>query len=216
MANTKMDLDICKISKVFAERRTNPILKMRYYAILALLTEKNGELCFVLNKRAANVRQPGDICFPGGHKEKDESLKDTALRETCEELGVPQERIRILGKSDYMTTIYHGIIQPYLGFVDYCQLRSSRPNPDEVAQIFTVPVSYFLKTPPEIHNLVWEVGISDTFPYDRIQGGKAYPFGKSKIPELFYEYKGHHIWGLTAQVIQNICTTLEANNMPKQ
>lgn len=205
---SEKNLDICKVSKIFTERDSKPIMNLRYYAILALLTRKEGELCFVLNKRAENVRQPGDICFPGGRQEGDESLKDTALRETWEELGIPVEKITLLGKSDYMQTIYHGIIQPYIGFVDYCVLRCSTPNADEVAEIFTVPVSYFLNNCPEVHNLIWEVSFSDTFPYDRIQGGKAYPFGKSKIAELFYEYKGHTIWGLTAQIIENISDTL--------
>ncbi|KXL52637.1 putative mutator protein MutT4 [Anaerotignum neopropionicum] len=202
-------LDIQAISHIFKDHKAEPIFKLRRFAVLALITEKNGELCFVLNKRAMGVRQPGDICFPGGHHECGEKLEQTALRETEEELGIHQSEISILGKSDYMLTIYGGVIQPFLGYVCYDVLRCSCPNPEEVAQIFTVPVSYFMETPPEIHDMVWKAAGPDTFPYHRIEGGKDYPFAKSRIPELFYEYKGHTIWGFTAQVIQNIVDLLK-------
>lgn len=201
-------LDLATLAQRFQDREGEPILKLRRFAILALLTEKNGELSFVLNKRAAGVRQPGDICFPGGHQEAGETPRETALRETYEELGVPQESITIFGKSDYMLTIYRGIIQPFLGFVPYEILRSSCPNEDEVSQIFTVPLSFFVETEPQVHDLIWEVAHSDTFPYDRIEGGEEYPFSKCLIPELFYEYKGHTIWGFTAQVIQNVISIM--------
>ncbi|WP_312071540.1 CoA pyrophosphatase [Anaerotignum propionicum] len=205
---SEQKLDIQKISHIFKEHKAEPIFKLQRFAILALITEKNGELCFVLNKRAPSVRQPGDICFPGGHHEVDERLEQTALRETEEELGIPQREISILGKSDYMLTMYRGVIQPFLGYVCYDVLRNSQPNPDEVAEIFTVPISFFMETPPEIHDMVWESVKLDSFPYHRIQGGQEYPFSKCRIPELFYEYKGHTIWGFTAQVIQNIVILL--------
>lgn len=206
MAQSKLNLQT--ISHVFKEHKAEPIFKLRRYAVLALLTEKNGELCFVLNKRSPGVRQPGDICFPGGQHEMGESLEQTALRETEEELGVPQGEISILGKSDYMLTIYRGVIQPFLGFVCYDVLRASFPNSEEVSQIFTVPISFFMETPPEIHDMIWESVTLETFPYHLIEGGTEYPFSKCRIPELFYEYKGHTIWGFTAQVIQNIIDLL--------
>ena len=85
--------------QTFGAKEPQPILKLKKFGIMALLTEKNNELHFVLTKRAAHVRQPGDICFPGGHQEKGENLKQTALRETEEEIGIPAEQIQILGKS---------------------------------------------------------------------------------------------------------------------
>ena len=201
-------LEIRGIADIFQNHKAEPIFKLQRYGILVLITEKNGELCFVLNKRALGVPQPGDICFPGGRQEAEEKLEETALRETEEELGIPREAVTILGKCDYMLTMYRGVLQPFVGFVDYEILRCSTPNAAEVAQIFTVPISFFQETPPEIHDMVWETVKQDSFPYHRIQGGKEYPFNKCYIPELFYEYKGHTIWGFTAQVIQNFIILL--------
>lgn len=197
------------ISHILEAHVPAPVFKLRRFAVLALLTEKNGTLCFVMNKRAPGVHQPGDVCFPGGHHENGERLKETALRETEEELGIAQNQITILGKSDYILTIYQGVIQPFVGFVPYEILRTSCPNPLEVAEIFTVPVSFFAETAPEVHYMEWKSVELPDFPYHRIEGGKNYPFSKCRIPELFYEYKGHTIWGFTAQVIQNIMELLK-------
>jgi len=202
------------IASVFSQRKAKPIHDLRYFAVLALLTERNGELCFVLNKRAPRINQGGDICFPGGQREKDERLRETALRETEEELGVSRKDICLLGKSDYLLTHARGYIQPYVGYVPYLRLRESLINCDEVSEVFTVPLSFFMDTPPEIHHLHWEVKDSNAFPYERIEGGKNYPFYRNRVSQPFYSYKNHTIWGLTAQIIQNITKTLQAEMGP--
>jgi 8-oxo-dGTP pyrophosphatase MutT (NUDIX family) len=199
---------LAKVTSVFSAHQAEPIWKLRYFAILAMLTEIDGELHFILNKRASGVNQPGDICFPGGHQEKGESLKETALRETEEEIGIPRETIQIIGKSDFMLTVYRGMIQPFIGYVPYEVYKNAHPNPTEVEEIFTVPLKFFLETEPEKHDTVWKVIESETFPYHRIEGGKNYPFSKGKTTQLFYEYDGHTIWGFTAQVIRNIIDIL--------
>ncbi len=199
---------LAKVTSVFSSHQAEPIWKLRYFAILAMLTEINGELHFILNKRASGVNQPGDICFPGGHQEKGESLKETALRETEEEIGILKEDIQIIGKSDFMLTVYRGMIQPFIGYVPYDVYKNARPNPMEVEEIFTVPLKFFMETEPEKHDTIWKVIESETFPYHRIEGGKNYPFSKGKTTQLFYEYDGHTIWGFTAQVIRNIIDIL--------
>lgn len=205
-----MDTKIClqKVTKTFAAHQAEPIWRLRYFAIMPLLTEKDGALHFILNKRAAGVNQPGDICFPGGHQEKDESLLETALRETEEEIGIAREKIQVLGKSDFMLTIYRGMIQPFLGYIPHEIFLEAKPNPAEVEEIFTVPLQFFLETEPEKHDTIWQVTESPDFPYEKIEGGKNYPFSKGKTTQLFYEYEGHIIWGFTAQVIQNIVSIL--------
>ena len=204
-----------KVTSIFAEHKEEPIWKLRFFAIMPLLTEIDGELHFILNKRAAGVNQPGDICFPGGHQEKGETLQETALRETEEEIGIPRDKIQVLGKSDFMLTVYRGMIQPFVGFVPYEIFKNAKPNPEEVELIFTVPLKFFLETEPDKHDTVWKVIESETFPYHRIEGGKNYPFSKGKTTQLFYEYDGHTIWGFTAQVIRNIVDILKEKGIEK-
>ena len=96
----------------------------------------------------------------------------------------------------------------WISYIPYEIYKTATPNPKEVAEIFTVPLRFFLKTEPERHDTVWKVIESPDFPYEKIEGGKNYPFSKSKTTQLFYEYNGHIIWGFTAQVLRNIIEIL--------
>lgn len=208
-------MEIEQVAALFSAHRPQPILRLRHFAILALLTDIGGELHFILNKRAKGIHQPGDVCFPGGHREEGETLEQTALRETEEEIGIPRGEIRILGKSDFMLTVYRGMIQPFIGYVTPEAFAAAKPNPVEVDEIFTVPLSFFLETTPENYPMTWKAVETESFPYDRIEGGRAYPFSKSEFPELFYEYNGYTIWGFTAQVLRNIAEIMTENGKEK-
>ena len=74
---------------------------LRDAAILIALFEKDGEYCFPMIKRPENVKNhPGQIALPGGSKEEEESLEETALREAQEEIGVNPDKIKIIGKGE--------------------------------------------------------------------------------------------------------------------
>ena len=65
------------------------------YAVLIPLMEKEDGFHVLLEKRGALVPQPGEISFPGGRMEEfDQGAAETAVRETCEELGVEQKAIK--------------------------------------------------------------------------------------------------------------------------
>ena len=65
----------------------------RNYAVLCPFVERNGEPHVLLEVRAKELRQGGEVCFPGGAMEAGETAAECALRETEEELGIPHERI---------------------------------------------------------------------------------------------------------------------------
>ena len=71
------------------------------YAVLVPLVERAGEACLIFEVRAETLgRQPGEVCFPGGHMEPEEEPAGCALRETEEELGIPAERQVWHGQED--------------------------------------------------------------------------------------------------------------------
>ena len=78
------------------------LAKDKYFnsAVLVPLIEIENKIHFLFEKRATNIRQGGEVSFPGGEfdQKKDQSLRQTALRETSEELGLAQEKIKIIGK----------------------------------------------------------------------------------------------------------------------
>ncbi len=150
--------------------------------------------------RASGLRsQPGEICFPGGGIEPGEDPAQTALRETCEELLVGPEQVELWGAADLLHTPAGLTVSPYLG-----QLRQYQGgfSPQEVEQVFTVPVSWFMEHPPE--EFFSRIGTTPEpgFPYGRVPGGEAYPWRSGRWPIYFYpEYEGRVIWGMTAKLL---------------
>ncbi len=193
------------------ENRMPTILGMEQFSrfgILVPLIEKQGELHVLFEVRALDLRrQPGEICFPGGRVEKtDADEKETAIRETSEELGITSESIQQVQALDYIVSQFGTIIYPYVGFVD--ESLELRPNPSEVAEVFTVPLSFFQRTEPDIHNIHFRVEPEHNFPYDAIIGGENYNWQTREMEEHFYYYEDRVIWGLTAKVIYHLVHVL--------
>ena len=75
------------------------IATVKSSAVLILLFFENNDWNFFLTKRSQNVNHHKcQISLPGGVLEKNESLRETALRETEEEIGVPSKNIKFLNK----------------------------------------------------------------------------------------------------------------------
>ena len=71
-------------------------------SVLILLFEENNSFNFILTLRSKKVEtHKGQISLPGGVQEKNESLKDTALREAEEEIGVLPKTIEIIGEQNW-------------------------------------------------------------------------------------------------------------------
>jgi len=94
----------------------------RKAAVLALFYPNlNNETCFLLTQRASyKGTHSAQISFPGGKLDKtDRNLKNTALRETFEEVGVAASSIEIIRE---LTDVYippsNFLATPFLGFIN--------------------------------------------------------------------------------------------------
>jgi 8-oxo-dGTP pyrophosphatase MutT (NUDIX family) len=156
----------------------------------------------LFEKRSNKLRrQPGEICFPGGKLEPNESLMDCAIRETVEELKLQKEQITIIGIGDIYISPFNLMLHPFVGEIkDYRDTFST----DEVDDIIKVPLDYFLDHQPEIFvsKLINEP--AEDFPYELIPGGAAYPWAKGNHEVMFYRYNDLTIWGMTAQIIHSV------------
>lgn len=98
----------------------------------------------LIHRSDKGTRHRGEISFPGGKFDSklDRTLKDTALRETEEEIGVNREKINILGCLDDFPTMTRYIITPFLGVIDKNQVlvRDKR----EVQKILKIPIDFFI------------------------------------------------------------------------
>lgn len=185
--------------------------KEKYFnsAVIALVVEKEDEKYFLFEKRAKGVKQGGDISFPGGKIEKDESSLEAALRECKEEIGI--DEICVQGKIGTLIIPSGVMVEAFLGTIEENKMEKLELNIDEVEECFIVPVSFFKKTPPRIEKLevetkpyYYENGEKYEFPAIELKLPKMYhsPWKSSPREVYIYVYKDKVIWGLTAEIIK--------------
>ena len=178
-------------------------------AVLLPLVEYQGDTCVLFEKRSQHIKhQPGEICFPGGGIEKDDPGKAVAaIRETCEELGLLPEDIDLIGSLDILVTPFSTIIYSYAGYIKNC--HKIQPNPDEVEEVFYVPLSFLLKNKPLFKKMLLKWDCPEDYPYELIPHGKDYPFREAIYPQHFYIWQEYVIWGMTARILNHFLKLLK-------
>ena len=146
----------------------------------------------------------GEVCFPGGRMEPGESILDCALRETEEELSIPREEVRPLGTPDFICSQRGFLLHPVLGLVSPAGLEALRPSPAEVAAVFTVPLSFFRETEPEVWRYDLVPRVPEDFPYAAVGIPRTYPWSRGRTEVPIWRYQGRAVWGMTARLVREI------------
>ncbi|GFN22533.1 NUDIX hydrolase [Thermanaeromonas sp. C210] len=182
--------------------------------LIPLLNPKEGTCAVLFTVRSHRLlTQPGEICFPGGHvSPADAHEKETAVRETCEELGLAPSDVEVWGSLDVLVTPFGQIIYPFAGFLR--QPEAIRPNPAEVGEIFTAELHYLLAQAPQYHEITLQVSPPETFPFHKIPRGRNYPWRTAVWPELFYEIHGRTVWGITARILHHFLNIIRQSDDP--
>ena len=156
-----------------------PVAELRKAAVLIAVTDsKDPELIYTLRSNKVGSHG-GEVSFPGGmYEEQDDSLENTALRESEEETGLDRKKVEILGPIDTVVSRFNISVTPYVGIVPHdIELND---NSDEIEACFRVPLSFLLRD--ERHR------------NDEINRNGDIFF----MPA--YEYNSYIIWGLTAMM----------------
>lgn len=189
----------------FRDREPKSLGVYQYYAVLVPLVEKDGELHILYEVRAESLkRQPGEVCFPGGRIENNESAEECAVRETSEELNVEKSDIRIIAQMDFLHTYSNFTLYSLLGVIDYEVVSKAKVNPDEVKETFLVPVSFFAENEPEMYYFDVLPNIGPDFPYEKINLKDGYNWRKGKSTVPIYRYGDRAIWGMTARITNHL------------
>lgn len=138
----------------------------------------------VFLERAAHLRNnPGQIGLPGGRVDPDDPHPEAAaLRELEEEVGVPAERVTVVGRlpdvaqriGPFLVTPFVGVLAPGVTF---------RIDPAETAALFTVPLELIV-VPGAVRDGVVHLG-------------------ERRIETLVFEHEERLVWGLTGRILQS-------------
>ncbi|NOR27402.1 MAG: NUDIX domain-containing protein [Lutibacter sp.] len=174
-----------KLRLRYSEEKINA-LNPKKAAVVALFYPNNkNETCFLLTLRANyNGTHSSQISFPGGKIElKDTSLKNTALRETNEEVGVLEDNIVVFKQmTDVFIPPSNFVVTPFLGYLD--AIPTFEKN-HEVAEIISVTV----------HDLLNEKSITTTT--------LSTSYAKNiKVP--CFVLNNYIVWGATAMMLNEI------------
>jgi 8-oxo-dGTP pyrophosphatase MutT (NUDIX family) len=138
----------------------------------------------LLTRRPTTLRKhAGQIAFPGGSRDPEDATPvHTALRETQEEVGIPPERVEVLGVLDEFPTITSYRVTPYIGAIppDLAYV----PSAAEIDEILEVPLPHLLN-PANQRVEIWEAGKA---------GREVY----------FYDFGPHVIWGVSGRILKHL------------
>ena len=197
-----------ELRELFRRYKSEAVVKEhRFYSVLIPLVEREGKMNVLLEKRAAHISQPGEICFPGGRIDAGEPPQAAALRECNEEIGIPTGKIKVLAQGDTLYgqadfTIYSFIAE--ISEESYGRIKIER---DEVEELYLIPLSYFVENEPEFYRERYETNIRE-FPYDKVGIPPDYEWRRGTMRIPIYEYDGIVIWGMTAQFLNRMSSKL--------
>lgn len=154
--------------------------------------------------------QPSEVCFPGGKMDEGESPLNTAIRETCEELGVEPNDFSVISSLDLFVSPFNIIIHPFLIHLD--NVDKININSSEVEKTFLVPLDYLLTKEPELYVNKVNITPHESFPYDIIPSKHNYTFATGSYETFFYTYKNYVIWGLTAKILYNFLSIIKKSH----
>ena len=196
--------ELARLARRFQDHEPGLLGASRSYAVLCPLLEGADGLRLLFEVRAPQLRQGGEVCFPGGKMETGESALDCALRETEEELSIPREAVTLLGTPDFICSQRGFLLRPVLGLVSQAGLQSLRPSPAEVAEAFTVPLAFFRETPPDLRRYELVPQVPEDFPYGPVGIPRDYPWSRGQVEIPIWYYQGRAIWGMTARLVKEI------------
>lgn len=112
----------------------------RNSSVLVPIITWNNELEVILTLRTAGIKHGGQLSFPGGGQEGDETYEETALRESREEIGLIEEHVSLAGRlSPLYVNHSNNLVTPVVGFI--ADKQEFIANPNEVEEIIFVPFS---------------------------------------------------------------------------
>jgi 8-oxo-dGTP pyrophosphatase MutT (NUDIX family) len=164
--------------------------------LLPFYRDDSGALRLILIERTPYGRHGGQIALPGGKREPaDETMRDTAVRETCEELGLAPADLEVLHGLAPLRTRSTGFeVWPFIGRLRRVPTRW-RPGEAEVASVLDVRVTELIDPAT--------AGEQDMEFADQV---------RHRVPVR--RVGGHTVWGLTLRILEPVLPLALAGEYP--
>ena len=164
------------------DTRSQPGPEEHLAAVLVPIVEGQDPWVVLTRRTDELPRHAGEISFPGGLSHAgDAAPRDTALRETEEELGLPPSEVDVLGALPPVHTFVSGIlIVPFVGVLP--SRPTFAPNAGEIAEVLQYPLARLAEAEREIE----------------------FPRGDHVYRGFAYEMQDNTIWGATAFILHSL------------
>jgi 8-oxo-dGTP pyrophosphatase MutT (NUDIX family) len=164
------------------EPRSQPGPGEHLAAVLVPIVEDRDPWLVFTRRTDELPRHAGEISFPGGLRHTvDAALRDTALRETEEELGLSPSEVDVLGALPAVHTFVSSIlIVPFVGMLR--PRPTFAPNAGEIAEVLQYPLARLADAEREVE----------------------LPRGAHVYRGFAYEMQDNTIWGATAFILHSL------------
>ncbi|KAK6733173.1 hypothetical protein RB195_017125 [Necator americanus] len=173
-------------------------------SVLVPLLEVNSRASVLFTKRSIHLKSHrGEVCFPGGKMEKEETAEEAALRETQEEIGVDPKSVAVWGRlKPVLTRTLTDTVVPVVGCMEQQALNPKLVNKKEVQTLFSVPLEELCHTARYTH---FSSKIADyTIPVYFSKEFTVHSHNEGEfLPAEF------RIWGLSAIMLHQLLTIME-------
>ncbi len=171
-----------KLKQLLAQREKQHIVDPNRVsaAVLVPIYEKDGQYHILFIKRTEWVeKHKGEISFPGGvYEAYDDTLLNTALRESAEEINLMPDDVEVLGELDDVVSAKTNYrITPFLAFIPWPY--EFKVDGHETEAIIEAPIPALM-----------DIGYSRQ---ESVDG--------ETVTVYYYNYQGRVIWGATARVL---------------
>ena len=180
-------------------RNRSPVTRVdaeREAAVLAPILSREGEPHLLFTKRADHLGEhPGQMSFPGGGREpSDEALRETALREANEEIGIVTDEVALVGELDDIRTSTDYCVRPLVGTIPD---RAYVPDETEVAEVVVIPLA----------------ALTDLDNYESER--RDHPdYGNHRVH--FFHVDDYTVWGATGRILTQLLELTTDWSMPPE
>ena len=171
------DIDVRRVEADFSGVRPSAVLVL-------FADDDNGDAGVLLTRRSTALRNhSGEMSFPGGRIDGDETPIEAALREAYEEVGLDPASVEIIGELNHLATVVsRSHIVPIVARAQ--SQVALAPASHEVERVLWVPLAEFIRT--------------DTYRAERW----TVPWGERVL--YFYELDDETVWGATAHILTDL------------